>query len=149
MIKTKVLKLGSTMRVVEFNAAVTRVKSDVTKATRTRLHATVAAVFRWALSIPAVQQEIADAFDGSTPMCRVMRDAINQSMDHHREIEADDVNGLGRYMEEAVEEAFRNFEVDADDVKHLDQVVQSIIEDNTKEIAETVSEHLVISVGRR
>ena len=61
---------------------------------------------RRALSLPAVQQAIADTFSGSTPMCFVLRQAIESGVEEHgrNNVSADDIDGLDKYIENYLEE---------------------------------------------
>jgi hypothetical protein len=101
----------------------------------------------WLLSKRAVQEQVARAFSGETPMCHVLRHAIDSSLDGHTP-NADDVEGLDRYVGDAIEEALNNHTVEVDDVEGLDRFVENAIEeaiegDAKTELVKAVVEHIV------
>lgn len=102
----------------------------------------LAAFVRWMLSKPAVQREVADAFDGATPMCAVLRGAIHGELDGVR-VNADDVEGLDRYVNDAVEQSLSS--IDCDDIKGLDRFVEEIVTsgDAADELTKAVTENII------
>lgn len=94
----------------------------------------VTAFFRWALSKYAIQQVIADTFSGSTPMCRVLRDAINSAQ---ITVDADDVHGLDRAIDEEVDRALSS------DHREFTQAVNSAVEEYLQEQFDELKKQLV------
>jgi hypothetical protein len=99
----------------------------------------LAAFIRWAISKRAVQEAIAEQFSGATPMCRVLKDAIDSAVD-----------GLEvptpRDIEEAVDSALQHFEIDCENVKGLDSEIANAVDqaveddDRVKAIVDNVCE---------
>lgn len=94
----------------------------------------------WVLSKRAVQQVIADQFRGETPMCRVMERAAEMAA--QRSIQADDVEGLDRYIEDAL----NHLEIEAENVKGLDSEISNAVDqafeddDRVKAVVDNVCE---------
>lgn len=109
----------------------------------------LAAFFGWALSKRAVQEEIADAIQGNTPLCHLIRGVCEDVLDRQREVDVDDITGLERYVEQAIEEAGRDLEIHAENVKDLDDAIAEVInrdedlqEELTNAVCKTMAERL-------
>lgn len=97
----------------------------------------LAQLMTWVLSHHEVQQAVANTFDGATPMCRVLSNAVESGLDRAE-----------HEVERMIESALDQFEVDACNVKGLEaeieQVVESHFEDerNQRGIIDNVAEVL-------
>lgn len=79
-------------------------KMRVRKWFNRKVDAMAVAFVAWLLSKPAVQNEVAMAFSSGTPMCQVLDRAIDSALeDDRRSVDAEDIHGLDKVIEEAVE----------------------------------------------
>lgn len=114
-----------------------------------RRDAALADLTRRVLAVPAVQREVARAFEGNTPMCRVLSDAIESQL---TSIDAENISGLEREIEQTVEtvvaEAMNTLE--AENIQGLEAFVENIVEEQLKEddIANSVIETLIDRLRR-
>ena len=75
---------------------------------------------QWVFSKRAVQRAIAESITCSTPIGRMLNEHIESSMDEHSaEVDADNVRGLGSYIESSLEDFVRDNLEDAIN-EHLD-----------------------------
>lgn len=101
----------------------------------------LAAMIGWLLSMPPVQAEVARAFSGQTAMCRVLKDAISDAVDSRDAVDEDTVSHM-------IRDSLENHSVDADDVEGLERFVENAIEeaiegDSKDELVKAVVEHIV------
>ncbi len=92
--------------------------------------------FQWAFSKNAVQRAVAQTITCDTPIGRMLNSHIDDAVEHGRSegIDADDVQGLERYVEETVERAISDFS----DNSLEDAVMEAI---DIDKVAERVSEN--------
>lgn len=91
----------------------------------------LASIVGWALSRREVQQVIADAFSGQTPMCKVLREAVD---DREVSVDADDIVGLSG----AIDNALEHLEIDAENVNGLSKEIEAHLEELTDDLIEQV-----------
>jgi hypothetical protein len=123
-------------------------KLKLRKGTRTGRF--VARVFAWGLTFPEVQEAIVAQFvNNTTPMCGVLSKAVRDAVEDRSTIDAENVEGLGRMIEEhvstALDEHDRNFEVDADSIKGIEEAIEDVLknEDVRRDIVGEVVSELV------
>lgn len=122
----------------QFNAWVSRRATQVRVKLNRKVGDVLGSLFTWALSYSQVQHAIADTFDGQTPMCAVMRDAVSDALhDRRHSIEADDVRGLERLIEDTVNDALEHHVED----EHGKETTVS--EDQVDEVRDAVIEDIV------
>jgi hypothetical protein len=115
----------------------------------TRTGRVVGRVFAWALRFPEVQGAIVEQFVmHATPMCGALGRAVSDAVENRGStVDADNVEGLSRMIEEAVSQALdehdRHFEIDADSIKDLgDAIEQHLNNDDVRRdfVGEVLSE---------
>jgi len=101
-----------------------QIKSRIKNKAKIKTTAMLVAFFEWALDKRGVQQAIAAQLSNSTtPLCRVLNDAVQQNMTDIS-VNADDVEGLDRYIEDAISEA----DIDASCIRGFDRAINEAIE---------------------
>jgi hypothetical protein len=125
-----------------FTRTITMIRSGNFKhALREWMQFKLAAGIGWLLSMPPVQAEVARAFSGQTAMCRVLKDAINDAVDSRDTIDEDTASHM-------IREALENHTIEADDVEGLDRYISDSLEEAITgeakdEITKAVVEHIV------
>jgi hypothetical protein len=108
-----------------------------------KVESVVVSTVTWLISKPAIQQAIVDQFENrSTPMCRALNAAVGAEVESQVgkiDVDADDVNGLSRYFEDAMEEALKNMPLS--DIQGFDEEVERVVNGmDTTDVVENVVE---------
>jgi hypothetical protein len=107
-----------------------------------KVEAVVVYAVEWAFSKPSVQKAFLENIDCDSPIGRSINRQIEAYVedDRHNGVDADDVTGLDRYIENALE----NLEVEMDSVQglesHVENAIDRAIENLTTENIEGFSE---------
>jgi len=97
------------------------------------------ALMHWMITRRSVQHLVSDQFADGTPMCKLLRDAISDQLDHYApdNISADDIRNLDDYIERAVDEQIGRI----GDERWFTDAVNGAID--TEQVAESVSRHVI------
>lgn len=91
---------------------------------------TTARVVGWAFSMPAVQAALVEQVRCGSPIGNALTNQIEDGVSNW---DAENIHGLDRAIEQAIEGKFdefeRDFEVDADSVKNLKQEVEAYVDE--------------------
>ena len=101
--------------------------------------------FAWAIAKPSVQRVIVEQFEARyTPMCLALSNAINNVLEGEgREVDADNVSGLERYIEHALEQA----EFDAKNIQGLEEAIANHFDKN--DLQEELADAVLAEIANR
>lgn len=105
----------------------------------------LAKLFKWAFSHEAVQDAIVKQISCSTPIGQMLNRHIDDCIDHadRQNIDADNVHGLDRYIEDALDSAFQHKVIEADDIRGLDRAIEEAVEEALKDKDEEITEGVI------
>lgn len=84
---------------------------------------------QWAFSKRAVQKAIAQSITCSTPIGKMLNEHIEDRMDNSTEVDADNVRGLDRYIESAMDDFVQhNLEDAINEHLNYDKVAEAVVE---------------------
>ena len=132
--------MNTTLLATTLAQKLNQTKSDLSRRFDAQVENTLARFIGWAFSKRAVQRAIADKINCQTPIGRMLNDHIEST---HREIDADDIDGLDQYIERAVESALDNLEIKAEQVSDLAEAIQATMEECTPEVTRVVCQEII------
>jgi hypothetical protein len=119
--------LAAFPKLEQLNQQIDQVKADFKNHWNRQIEHHLAKLLKWVFSFPNVQMAVAQEISCHTPIGSLLNRHIDdciEGADRDR-VDADDVRGLDRYIEDALD----SNPIDASNVRDFDQAVEKIIED--------------------